>query len=217
MKKKLWFYLLMLLLLISLSHCEDMPTNVVPTVETKPVTDIKFGTAKSGGNISDDGGAFITRKGVCWDLTSGLSLDNCVGFSLNGPGMCNYISTISGLEEGKTYFVRAYATNSEGTGYGASENFMTKLTAIDITTSASSIKLNTATLNGTVNPNGENTTVTFEYGLYTNYGRTTTAIQSPISGTAVVAVSADLINLAEGSLYHYRVVADNSGGGKNRR
>jgi hypothetical protein len=66
-------------------------------------------------------------------------------------------------------------------------------------------------LNGTVNPNGFDTTVLFEWGTTSAYGNTT-PVQSIGKATTNVAVTADLIGLTPDTLYHYRVVATNSVG-----
>ena len=83
-----------------------------------------------------------------------------------------------------------------------------------VTGDASDIVGTTATLNGTVNPSGSETTYHFEYGLTTSYGSTTT-ITSAGSGFAAVPVSAALTGLISGMLYHFRVTATNSGGTVN--
>ena len=72
------------------------------------------------------------------------------------------------------------------------------------TNSASLITTAGATLNGTVDPNGTSTAVTFEYGTTTGYGTTVTADQSPVSGSVSVAVSKAIIGLSAGILYHCR-------------
>ncbi len=77
------------------------------------------------------------------------------------------------------------------------------------TGSATSVTSSSATLNGTVNPNGASTTYYFEYG--TSYGSTTTETDAG-SGTEEVSVSADLTGLSEGTTYHFRLVATNSAG-----
>ncbi|KAA3662913.1 MAG: choice-of-anchor D domain-containing protein, partial [Chloroflexi bacterium] len=69
-----------------------------------------------------------------------------------------------------------------------------------------------ATLNGTVNANGESTTVIFEYGLTTGYGTTTTAMQSPVTGSTDTAVSKHITGLTPNTTYHYRVVGTNAKG-----
>ena len=69
-----------------------------------------------------------------------------------------------------------------------------------------------ATLNGSVNPSGTSTAVSFEYGLTTNYGATVAASPPAITGTEMAAVGATLTDLRSGTTYHYRLVADGPGG-----
>jgi hypothetical protein len=74
------------------------------------------------------------------------------------------------------------------------------------TNAASGVGQMGATLNGSVNPNGTDTSVTFEYGATTAYG-STTAPQAIGAGTSPVAVNQAVSNLACGMPYHFRVVA----------
>ena len=76
------------------------------------------------------------------------------------------------------------------------------------TNSASSVTSSSATLNGTVNPNGEATTYYFEYGVDTSYGSTTSS-SSAGSGTSAVSVNAPISGLISDTTYHYRLVATN--------
>jgi len=80
------------------------------------------------------------------------------------------------------------------------------------TETETSVSSTTATLNGIVNPNGTSTTVSFEYGKTTSYGSSVDAIQSPVSGSIPVNVSADLTSLTPGTTYHCRIKAMSSGG-----
>jgi len=82
-----------------------------------------------------------------------------------------------------------------------------------ITEAATSITSTTVTFNGTVNPNGLSTIVSFEYGETSDYGNQITAERSPIDGTSNVSVSVNLTGLSENTTYHYRVVASNSAKG----
>ena len=82
------------------------------------------------------------------------------------------------------------------------------------TNSASSVTSSSATLNGTVNPNGEATTYYFEYGVDTSYGSTTSS-SSAGSGTSAVSVNAAISDLTSDTTYHYRLVATNSSGTSN--
>lgn len=77
------------------------------------------------------------------------------------------------------------------------------------TMEVSNLTYTTATLNGTVNPNGLPTTVTFEYGHTNSYGQTLTA-QYPITGNDITNVRADISGLFPDTTYHFRVTAENS-------
>jgi len=77
---------------------------------------------------------------------------------------------------------------------------------------ASDVQAESAILNGLVNPNGKNATVTFEYGIDTDYGNKVQAIQNPVTGDSSARVTAMIDGLKPGTTYHYRVVASNSFG-----
>lgn len=105
----------------------------LPTLTTTIPTSITYTTALGGGDITFDGGAPITARGVCWSLTSNPTILNNKSTSGNGNG--TFTSSITGLNVNTTYYVRAYATNSSGTAYGEQVVFNSKpydnLTAID--------------------------------------------------------------------------------------
>jgi hypothetical protein len=96
-------------------------TIAVPLVTTTAVTPTTGGNATTGGNVTDAGGLSVTARGVCWNTTgSPTTSDNKTS---NGTGTGVYASSPSGLTLGTKYYLRAYATNSEGTGYGIEEVF----------------------------------------------------------------------------------------------
>jgi len=120
--------------------------------------------------------------------------------------------TITGLNPNTTYHYRLVGINSVGTGYGSDKTFTTTGTLPTVaTTSTTSVTSASATLNGTVNPNGEATTYYFEYGVETSYGSTTLS-SSAGSGTSAVSVIAAISELLSDTTYHYRLVATNSEG-----
>ncbi len=92
-------------------------TYIVPTVITTVITDPGENSAVSGGNVTSDGFAVVTARGVCWNTTGNPTLQNCLSFTSNGQGLGSFISNLTGLTGSTTYYVRAYATNSEGTAY----------------------------------------------------------------------------------------------------
>jgi hypothetical protein len=89
---------------------------VVPTLTTSAIFDIEATTATGGGNITSDGGAAVTDRGVCWTVGATPTIANT--HTSDGTGTGGFVSSITGLDNGVTYTVRAYAVNSVGTGYG---------------------------------------------------------------------------------------------------
>jgi uncharacterized protein (TIGR02145 family) len=181
----------------------------LPTLSTSTITNITATSATGGGNITSDGNTRITSRGVCWSLNANPTTSDSK--TSDGNGIGQFVSTLDGLTAGSTYHVRAYATNSVGTAYGADMSFATLGQVPEaITQPATNISATDATLNGTVNANYLSTTVTFEYGTTSNYGQTGTATQSPVTGNAITNVTADLTNLTVGTIYHFRVKTVNS-------
>jgi hypothetical protein len=80
------------------------------------------------------------------------------------------------------------------------------------TAAASAVSRHTATLTGTVDPEGDASSCSFEYGPTNAYGAEAPCATHPGSGAAPVAVSAQLWELAAGTTYHYRLVSANTGG-----
>lgn len=94
----------------------------IPTLSTSAVTSITQTGGVSGGlNLNGNGGT-ITQKGVQYSSNSGFAFFNSTN---NGSGTAGYTSTMTGLTAGTTYYVRAYATNSAGTGYGLTRTWQT--------------------------------------------------------------------------------------------
>jgi uncharacterized protein (TIGR02145 family) len=89
---------------------------LMPTISTAGTSSISKTIATSGGNISSDGGATITARGVCWSTLQNPTTSNSK--TSEGSGTGSFTSTIIGLTYGTTYYVRAYAINSVGTAYG---------------------------------------------------------------------------------------------------
>lgn len=88
----------------------------LPTLTTVAITDIRGTAATSGGNITSDGGAAITARGLCWSTSPNPTITNTI--TLDGSGIGIYASSLANLSENTSYYVKAYATNSAGTAYG---------------------------------------------------------------------------------------------------
>lgn len=97
-------------------------TLILPTLTTTSISAIASTSASSGGNITNDGGAPITARGVCWSITTNPTTNDSK--TSNGTGTGTFTSSLTGLISGTTYYVRAYATNSIGTAYGTQLSFI---------------------------------------------------------------------------------------------
>jgi len=95
----------------------------LPIVTTESISDVTVSSAITGGVVAYDGGSLILSRGVCWSTTENPTITNSK--TSNGSGTGSFVSSISGLQPTTTYFVRAYATNSAGTAYGAQISFTT--------------------------------------------------------------------------------------------
>jgi parallel beta-helix repeat protein len=94
----------------------------VPTVITSSITN--YGTTVlSGGDITSNGGAPVTARGICYSLGTNPTIGD--SHTSDGTGSGNFTSILTGLTSGLTYYIRAYGTNSAGTGYGSERNFLT--------------------------------------------------------------------------------------------
>ena len=97
--------------------------NKPPEINTIPISNITGISANSGGEIISNGGSEIISKGICWSTTETPTLDDNNSKSNSVDG--NFISTLNDLNYNTTYYVRAYATNDNGTGYGEEISFQT--------------------------------------------------------------------------------------------
>jgi uncharacterized protein (TIGR02145 family) len=111
------------IIIINFYSCKDEESVLIPVLSTASVSDITEISAVSGGNISDDGGLEIIDRGVCWGTTSNPTI--AMNKTVDGDGTGSFTSNITGLTQNTVYHVRAYATNSEGTGYGSDVSFTT--------------------------------------------------------------------------------------------
>ena len=93
------------------------------TISTTAVSSLTATSAMIGGNISNDGGAAITERGICFSTTTNPTTANIKVVSGSGTG--SYTVNMTGLTAETNYYVRAYAISSAGTAYGNEVNFLT--------------------------------------------------------------------------------------------
>lgn len=179
-------------------------------------TTMASGVTSSGGTLNGT----VNANGASTTVTFEYGISDAYGTSVpaspspvTGTSNTAVSYTVSGLLPGTTYHYRVVAANSEGTTNGENRTFTTSADAPGASTNAATgITANEAVLNGTVNANGDGTTVTFEYGQTTAYGNTVSASPSTVTGTTNTAVSLAISSLPASTTYHYRVVATNSQG-----
>jgi uncharacterized protein (TIGR02145 family) len=185
---------------------------VIATITTSSVTGITSTTATTGGIISTDGGAIVTSRGICWATTSNPTIaNNKVIDPTTGTG--TFVSLITGLTQSTIYHVRAYATNSVGTAYGADIQFVTTTPVVlpTVTTQAASlISYTTATGNGNITSSG-GATVTGGFCCATHTVPTTADNSiSVVIGAGVY--SGGWTGLLPSTTYYLRAWATNSAG-----
>jgi len=98
-------------------------STTTPTVTTTAASSITASSATSGGNVTADGGASVTERGICYATTANPTTSNSKVASGTGTG--SYTASMTGLTANTTYYVRAYAINSNGTAYGSQVSFTT--------------------------------------------------------------------------------------------
>ena len=119
------------LVLLLFAGCKKDVIDPLPALTTTDVSIITESSAKSGGTITSDAGSAISARGVCWSTSVNPTISNSK--TTDGIGIGTYISNITGLTSGTSYYVRAYATNSAGTSYGNAITLKTLAAATTIT------------------------------------------------------------------------------------
>lgn len=104
--------------------CKKDDDKSVPVITTTEVIEITQTTATSGGTITDDGGALVAVRGVCWSTNQNPTINDSK--TEDGSGTGSFTSSIHGLEPNTKYYVRAYAKNEAGTAYGEQHTFTTE-------------------------------------------------------------------------------------------
>ncbi len=88
----------------------------IPILETSAISNRSATQCISGGNISFEGFDKVSSRGVCWSVNNPPTISDFK--TIDGNGVGDFVSEISGLNPTDSYYIRAYATNSKGTAYG---------------------------------------------------------------------------------------------------
>ena len=187
-------------------------TLVPPDVVTGAATAIGATAATLNGTVDPNGRA--TTYYFEYGASTGYGTKTSAKSAGSATSAQPASAAISGLQAGHTYHFRVVATSDAGTSTGKDSTFKTSSAPAVAGDNPSPLGTTTATLRGTVTPNGLSTTWWFEYGTSTAYGSKSTT-GSAGSGASARAVSAAIKSLKPATTYHFRLVAQNSSGRTN--
>jgi len=181
-----------------------------PTVTTTAASSITQNSASSGGNVTSDGGVSVIARGVCWSTSENPTISDT--HTTDGTGTGSFASSITGLNPGTAYHVRAYATNSAGISYGADLTFTTSTTApIVSTTAVSSITTSSAESGGNITSDGGDS-VAARGVCWSTSANPTISGNHTSNGIGIGSFASNIIGLSPESTYHVRAYATNSAG-----
>lgn len=208
--------------MIFVSSCEEEePTTSTttttrtstPTVTTSSAQATGINSGTSGGNVTDDGGENVTERGIVWNTGSGPTVESSY-LNQEGSGEGSFTSAMTNLTASTTYYVRAYAINSEGTSYGNELSFTTlsEDPPSVTTSSATDITYSSATIPAEVTDQGTYS-VTERGIVYATFQSPTLEDASYVSNAAGTgSYSTNLESLNEGTTYYARGYATSSAG-----
>jgi uncharacterized protein (TIGR02145 family) len=162
--------------------------------------------------VTSDGGSSVTARGVCWSTSQNPTTSNSK--TTNGTGVGSYTSNITGLSPNTTYYVRAYATNSEGTAYGEQKTFSTNAQQAtpSVTTGAViNISATTATCDGNVTADGGLPVIARGVCWSTSVNPTTSNSKTT-NGTGLGTYTSNISGLSPNTTYYMRAYATNANG-----
>lgn len=185
--------------------------NSVPILTTDAVSSITQTSAVAGGTITSNGGSAIEQRGVCWSTSPMPDInDNVINASAGGTGQ--FTCPITGLTGNRKYYVRAFATNSEGTAYGQETSFTTSPVLPSVTTTTTRpASTSTGTSGGNVTDNG-GSPVTKRGVCWSTSQNPTLADNSTENGEGNGTFTSSITGLTPNTTYHVRAYATNDVG-----
>jgi hypothetical protein len=186
-------------------------TGALASLTTIPGTNITATTASSGGNISNDGGAPVTARGICWNTTGSPTTADTKTTDGSGTGI--FTSSLTGLMGSTTYYVRAYAITGNGTAYGDQVSFITSAPVLPTltTTAVTNVTTMTASSGGNISSNG-GALITARGVCWNKGGSPTIADSKTTDGAGSGSYPSSITGLTKLTTYYVRAYATNSAG-----
>jgi hypothetical protein len=194
-----------------LDSCKKETLKEIPEVTVSDITNITSNTAISGGEVTSDGGAEITARGVCWSSTN-ITPTTADSKTSDGTGLGIFTSSIAGLTPGTTYYLRAYATNSVGTAYYSQAPFKTLALAPVITTIDFSLLTSTSFNSGGNVSNDGGSPVIGRGVCWSTKENPTLEDDKTTDGSGIGSFTSSITSLTPGTTYFLRAYATNSAG-----
>ena len=182
-----------------------------PTVVTGDITEITQNSVKCSGNVTDNGGSLVTKRGICYSKTANPTLSDL--HISNGSGVGSFTCPILDLELNTTYYVCAYATNNAGTAYGTPKSFKThKIPTVD-TGVVTDITSTSARCKGNISSDGD-CYVQSRGICWSTVSNPTIENSTATSGSGLGEYTCEMKNLASNTTYYVRAFAKYAGGVK---
>jgi uncharacterized protein (TIGR02145 family) len=215
MKKIFGIYLIITIVffLIFSTDCTKKETITTPILSTSSITNIAATLASGGGNVTSDGGASITARGVCWSTSENPTVSLSTKTN-DGTGTGAFTSSITGLTENTLYHVRSYATNSAGTAYGSDITFSTTLTISIpvVTTAAASSITGTTVISGGNVISDEGAAITTRGVCWSTSENPTVGSSKTTDGSGLGPYTSSITGLSPSTIYYVRAYAINNQG-----
>lgn len=183
----------------------------MPTVFTSKVDNITGYGATCGGVVSSDGGSAVLSRGIVWDVNPSPTISLSTK-TVDGNGVGSFSSSLTNLQPGKSYYVRAYASNTVGTAYGETLALTTAFVAPSVVTcGVSDVRQTTAKVSGRVESDGGDVTTR---GIVYGTSKNPTIERDYVvnCGSGIGDYTAKLSGLQKATWYYARAFATNSVG-----
>lgn len=199
--------------LLSLTNSCDTTVSpkLLPVLTTTQIDSITSTTAKTGGNITSEGSSNVKVRGLCWSLKPNPTIIENKTSDGTGPGL--FSNTITHLLSDTTYYIRAYASNNDGTSYGNTIVFKTlpSLLAVLTTNIPTDITETTATCGGNITFDG-NSPILAKGICWDTIANPTIDKNKTIDGAGAGMFSTNITKLNKGTIYYVRAYATNVAG-----